>query len=154
MKKLLLLSITIAFCFTAKAQTDSTQLGKDIIAALKSGKVENLQKLVAAPAVYKVKFKETDKLSDAQIIEKTSKSPKLKADFEKLIANAKEKKADLNNIKFESSTMDIMPGGPFGVSISFSIGAKTGKLAVSAMEHEGKWYLMEILLTSRAFRDF
>jgi len=153
MKKIMLLLFTVAFCFTAKAQTDSIQLAKNIIDAIKCGKVENLQKLVAAPAVYKAKFKETEGLTDEQIIEKTSNSPKLIADFEGLLAKAKEKKIDLGRILFESTTIDPMPGG-FGVSIKFSVGEKTGKIAVSTMKHNGNWYLMEIILTSRAFRDF
>lgn len=154
MKKLILLSITVAFCFTAKAQTDSVQLAKGVIAALRSSKVENLQRLVAPPDFYRVKFKETVDLSDEQIIEKTSKNPKLIADFEKLLADAKEKKVDISDIKYESSTAELMPGGPVGISITFYLGPKTGKIAISAMEYKGKWYLMEIILTSRAFRDF
>lgn len=156
MKKLLLLSITIAFSFTAKAQRDSYDLSVGILEALKSGKFEDLQKLVAPPSIYKAKFKGVDSLSDEQIKEKTSHNPKLKADFEKLLANAKEKKVDLSKMKYKTLDMEMIRDGVYAITITFSIGDKTGKLAISGMNYVGNanWYIMEILITSRAFRDF
>ncbi len=154
MKKLILLLLVAGFGFSVKAQTDSAQLAKNIIAALKSEKVENLQKLVAPPEVYKAMFKETEEMTDDQIIEKTSKSPKLKSDFEALISNAKEKKVNLNKLKYKSAVIEVMPGGPYGVSITFAVKDKTGKLAVSALKHNDNWYLMEILITTTVFEDF
>lgn len=154
MKKLILLAIAFTFCFTTKAQTDSTQLAKNIIAAIKSENVENLQKLVAPPVVYREKFAETKGLTDKQIEEKTSKSPKLKADFENINKSAKTKKVELSKITYKSIVTEAMLPGVNGATITFTIGGKEGKLAISTLQHKGNWYLMEILISTGVFKDF
>lgn len=151
MKKLILLSITTVFCFVAKAQTDSTQLAKNFLEAIKSGEIENLQNLFATPAVFRSVFKETKGFTDKQVEEITSKSPKLKADFDDLLTRAKEKKADLSKIQFQSLTILEMGNEVYSISITFSVKGKTGKVAVSAMSHSNNWYLVGILHTSKAF---
>lgn len=155
MKKTLLLSIIIAFCFTAKAQTDSIQLAKNIIEAITSEKLENIQNLVAPPSVYREVFPEQINGANNEEIEaETSKSEKLKADFENILEAAKAKKVNLSKLSFKAVETELMMPNVYGTTITFSVGEKIGKIAVSALKHKGNWYLMEILLTSRAFRDF
>lgn len=154
MKKLILSTLTLLFCVIVNAQ-DSTEFAEEVIEAIKSKKVENLQALVAPPSVYREAFpKETFGASNEEIEAETSKSEKLKADFENIQKSAKEKKVDLSKLEFKSIVASPMMPNVYGATITFSVGDKTGKLAVSALKHKGNWYLMEILISVGVFKGF
>lgn len=154
MKKVLLLTLAFVAISTAKAQTDSIQLGKNVLEAIKSGKIENLKKLVAPPSVFREIYAETKELTDEQIIEKTSESDKLKTDFDNLMAEAKTSKVDLNKLEYEKITVENPWGGdesPRAINIFFTYNGKKGDLALSAFRHKDNWYFMKILMSTNVF---
>jgi hypothetical protein len=157
MKKLILFALLAIIGIAANAQLDSARLAANVVEALKSGKVDELKKLVAPPDVYRDLYAETKGLTDEQIKEKTIESEKLKGDFENLMKIAKEKKIDLKKLQYDSLNAENPWGSdelPWSVTIHFSLNGKSSLLAISAFRHKGNWYFMEFLITTNAFKEF
>jgi len=159
MKKLLIVIIFIFSVVAAQAHgLDSAQLAKDFIESIKSGKIDSLKKLVAPPEVYRKLYpKETGALSDAEIIAQTAGSPKLQADFDSLQAEAKHRKVDLRKLEYDSLEAENVWGtdeAPWAMTVYHSYKGKSDSFAISVIRFEGRWYFMEILMTSSAFKEF
>lgn len=137
---------------------DSIQLAKGFIESLKRGNADSLKKLVAPPEVYrKIYPKETEQMSDADLIAQTAGNPKLKADYDSLLAKAKSRKVDLKNLQYDSLRAENVWGtdnAPWAMTVYYTYKGKSDSFAISVIRFEGSWYFMEILVTSDAFKEF
>lgn len=158
MKKAGFIFILILFAQMAMAQSsDSAELAQNVVNAIKSGKIEEVKKLIAPPSVYREMYAETKQMSNEEIKQKTSESEKLSGDFDNLLQRAKTKKVKLAALQYDSLTAENAWNnylGPWALVVYFSVDGKQTKLAVSALRHKGQWYFMEFLMTTNAFKEF
>lgn len=157
MKKTLLISLSIAFCIVAKAQTNSVQFAQNILNSIESGNIENLKKMMPTIEMYRSMSKTPDKYTDEEILKKTVEGEKLKSDFEKLQKYAKEIKVDWKAMQFDSIVADnigLQTEAPWPIEIHFSVNGKHAVLPIIVVKSKGQWYFMDILMTTTVFKEF
>lgn len=154
MKKLFTLFICISMAWAAHAQNDSTQLAAKTLDALKSGKLADIQNLIAPVSVYREMYPEAKDLTDEQLKQKTSGNEKLKADFDALLKKISDKKLNLEKLQYDSLDAENPWGkdiGPWAITVYYSLNGKKSSLSIAALRHKGQWYFMEFLITTKAF---